>query len=202
MLAFTMGVAAFGFHKVTPLFAMHITQHYFWIFILFTFLGAGKFSIDYLINKEASTSLSKFTKFGVPVLLIFLTIGLYKEYFTQEAVVQEEVVISSINVPGSFNDWNPAANEMQKIDENNYKLELEFENNGLIEFKFTANKSWDTNLGDNRQASTGFPISGNAQLDTGSDIKNIRVYIPRAGNYEIIFNSETYAYSLDSLRNN
>ena len=79
---------------------------------------------------------------------------------------------------------------------------MEFEKNGLIEFKFTTNKSWDTNLGDNQQASTGFPISGNAQLDTDSDVKNIRAYIPRAGNYEIIFNSETYAYSLDSLRNN
>jgi len=200
MLAFTLGVAAFGFHKVTPLLSMHITQYFFWIFFLFTFLGAGKFSLDYLINKTPISSFSRLLKVGVPIFMILLSIGLYKEYFTQEVIVQEEVIISSINVPGSFNEWNPAANEMEKLNATDYKLKVDFEKTGFIEFKFTTNKSWDTNFGDDGQLSKGFPISGKAQVDEGNDVNNIRAYIPKPGSYEILLNSETFVYSLDSLR--
>ena len=34
LLAFTMGVAAFRFHRVTPLLGMHIAQGFVWLFMM------------------------------------------------------------------------------------------------------------------------------------------------------------------------
>ena len=56
MLAFTIGVAAFGFHGVLPLIGMHITQHYLWLFVLLAAVGAGRYSIDYLVKKPGVRS--------------------------------------------------------------------------------------------------------------------------------------------------
>ena len=198
MLAITIGVAAFGFHQVTPLISMHITQNYFWAFVLFIFLGPGRYSIDYLITKAPASSLMRLLKTGVPALTILLLIGLYIEFFTREEIVEEEITIESINVPGSFNDWDPSANEMSKLDENNYSLEIEFKEIGPVEFKFTTNRSWDTNWGDNDQKTKGFPVKGIADLNSQN---NLTAYIPNPGIYLITLNSETYSYTLDSLKN-
>jgi putative oxidoreductase len=196
VLAITMGVAAFGFHKVLPLVDMHITQYFFWIFVLFIFFGAGKYSIDYYLLKTKSA----FAKF-VPAIVLtsLIIIGLYIEFSAKPELVEEKTQIASISVAGSFNEWDPTSNEMSKINEKLYELDLSIEQSGLIEFKFIVNKSWDINFGEENQSAKRFPVSGIAELDDGSNTSNIKAYIPNPGNFKIIVDAETYAYSLDSV---
>ena len=106
----------------------------------------------------------------------------------------------SINVDGSFNDWNPSSTEMKKPKNDNYIANIKLAYSGLIDFKFTANKTWDINWNDEKQSFLGFPINGFAELDTDSNTKNIQAYIPKPGNYRLFFNSNNSSYYLDSTR--
>ena len=199
-LAITMGVASFGFQGVIPLFEMHIAQHFFWIFLFYTIFGAGKFSIDYVLVKKLSDSPVKQLLIAIGVFLVLLAFGLYREYFYEIPESEEEDQIISINIPGSFNNWDPSANSMEKVNEETYVLLMDFDKEGNIEFKITANGSWDINLGEEDQSQMGFPVSGVAELDDGGNTQNIKAYIPVSGNYRFLFNKETFEYSLDSLK--
>jgi len=202
MLAIIMGVASFGFQKVTPLIDMHIAQMFFWVFVLFATVGAGRFSLDYFILNQPQQARSRFklSLMALPVSLLLLSIGLYREWTASSLPpAVDSMEISSINVPGSFNNWDPAANEMQQLDETTYVLDVEFEQSSLIEFKFTANKDWDLNLGEKDQHSKGFPISGTAELDRGNDTQNIKAYIPAPGAYRIELDTETYSYKVGNI---
>ncbi len=196
MLAFIMGVASFGFQDVIPLFQMHLAQHFFWIFFLYACVGAGQYSLDYVLRSK--TNLWWVGPFLVVDLLIF---GLYVENSpVPEQPQEEETQIASINIPGNFNEWNPSANEMEKLDDNIYQLNVDFDAPKVIEFKFTANKSWDINIGETDQADTGFPIKGKGELNEGNDTQNIKAYIPNAGTYTFSFNLDNYEYTLDTLK--
>jgi putative oxidoreductase len=198
-LAIIMGVASFGFQGVLPLVDMHIAQHFFWIFILYSFLGAGKFSIDYwLLRKLFKSPLSQ-TLIALVSFLILLFIGLFREYNYEIPVEEEEVQISSFNIPGSFNNWDPSSNSMEQVKEDTYVLIRNFDEAGYIEFKITTNGTWDINLGEEDQSQLGFPVKGTAELDNGGNTENIKAFIPESGSYRFLFNSETYEYSLDSL---
>lgn len=83
----------------------------------------------------------KWSLIALPVSLLLLSIGLYRELTISIVPEAETMEISSFNVPGSFNNWVPAANEMQQIDEDTYVLDVEFAASSVIEFKFTPNKS-------------------------------------------------------------
>lgn len=202
VLAFTMGVASFGFQKVTPLLEMHIAQHFFWIFVLFWAMGGGKIALDHYIAGKVKRSNAPVGVTGIVVFAFLLSFGLYRQFGTTPPPPPEAdaLSISSVNVPGSFNDWDPSSNEMQKLDDDNYQYDMDFEGPGLIEFKFTANKSWEVNLGELEQESTkGFPVSGKAELDQGNNTGNIKAYIPKEGRYRFTLNIQTYQYSLDSV---
>ncbi len=201
ILAINLGVAAFGFHGVSPLVDMHITQHFLWIFCLLGFTGAGTFSIDYLISNKLEQGHKMYAWISLPALLIPLGIALYWESNAIKPIPQteEDTAISSINIPGSHNEWNPASNEMETKDSLNYIYQLDIEFPQVFEFKFTANKNWNINLGEQNQDVTGFPLRGKAELDQGNNTQNIRTYLPHAGQYIIKFNAETYDYSLESV---
>lgn len=201
MLAFTMGVAAFGYHEVLPLVNIHIAQHYVWLFVVFAAVGAGKYSLDALIRKPGTSVNTQWGRLAVPALIGVFALGLFLEFTRPQRDTggDDEPVISSINIPGSFNNWDPASNMMTQLNETDYTMEMAFENAGVIDFKFTANQSWDFNLGAAERAAAGFPIAGVATLDGGNTTQNIRAYIPAPGTYLFTLNSDTYAYSLDSL---
>lgn len=200
ILSIVLGVASFGFHQVLPFLNMHITQHFFWVFILFVIIGAGKFSLDYPVLKSSTTSLSKLSLISIPVFLILLIISFSRGFFLESKANEETVDITSINLPGSFNDWNPSIVEMQASPDSNYTINVDFEKSGLIEFKFTANKSWDINWGEEDQTSAGFPIRGTAEIDEGGNTENIRAYIPKPGKYQLHFDLKTFNYLLDTLK--
>ena len=43
---------------------------------------------------------------------------LYIEFSAKPELVEEKTQIASISVAGSFNEWDPTSNEMNKITEN------------------------------------------------------------------------------------
>ncbi len=202
MLAIIMGVASFGFQKVSPLIDMHIAQMFFWVFVLFATVVAGRVSLEYVILNQVPPAKSRFklSIIALPASLLLLSIGLYREWTAPSAPpTADSMEVTSINVPGSFNNWDPAANEMQQLNETTYVLDVEFEQSSLIEFKFTANKNWDHNLGEKDQHSKGFPISGTAEVDGGNDTQNIKAYIPAPGAYPIELDTETYSYKVGNI---
>lgn len=198
-LAFTMGVASFGFQHVGFLTEMHIAQHFFWIFVLFMIIGGGKYSLDYMLGRSNARVGS--VGFALATLTALLAFSLYKEQAPkpEPELNAEETIINSINVPGSFNDWDPTANEMLNLQADQYALEVQFEKAGMVEFKFTANGDWDINLGEKDQAAARFPVQGVAELDQDNDTENIRVYIPKAGSYQFSVNKTDFSYSVDSV---
>ena len=200
MLAIIMGVASFGFQKVVPLWDMHIAQMFFWVFALYAFVGGGRYSLDYLIlNQGEAQSRFRWSMLALPVSVLLLGVGFYRELTPAPQMEEAETMeITSINVPGSFNNWDPTANEMQKIDENTYVLDIQIDQSSLIEFKFTANESWDVNLGERDQPTKGFPIAGTAEMDGGNDTENIKAYIPAPGTYSIKLDAATYQYTVTS----
>lgn len=201
MLAIIMGVASFGFQKVLPLWDMHIAQMFFWVFALYAFVGGGKYSLDYVIlNQGEARNPFRWSMLALPVSVLLLGVGFYRELTpAPQEEEQETLEILSINVPGSFNNWDPTANKMQKINGNNYILDMEFDQSSLIEFKFTANESWEINLGERDQHTEGFPISGTAEMDGGNDTENIKAYIPTPGVYRIKLDAETYQYTVTAI---
>lgn len=198
ILAITMGVAAFAFQKVLPLLDMHIAQHFFWIYVVLISTGSGKYSLDYYLLKRQSKS--KALIISLIAFSLLLGFGLYKEFSAQPTITEQKPEILSINVAGSFNEWNPSANELLKQPDDNYLISIQLDKPGIIDFKFTANKTWDVNWGEENQSFVGFPINGSAELNTGSNTKNIQAYIPKPGKYTFCFNSNNFSYSLDSTR--
>ena len=202
LLVITMSFAAYGYHQLIPLFEMHITQHFLFIFLFFMIMGGGRFSLDHWLNENARRG-NKMYFIALPFLLSLIAIAFFREFKAENikaANRQENApIINSINIPGSFNNWDPAANSMVSSDSVNYSYEITFEESGLIQFKFTANRNWDLSLGESEQSSSGFPVSGTAELDTGNQTDNIKAYIPAPGEYLFRLNRETFEYSLDSL---
>lgn len=200
MLAFTMGVAAFGFQNVLPLVDMHIAQHFFWMFIIFGTAGAGRFSLDYLIRKPTSSTNSPWVYAAIPALLFVVTLAGVREW-TADRTPEDasEETISSINIPGSFNAWNPEANEMTEETKGTYVFTRSFEQPGVIAFKFTANRSWEYNLGVAEAVPAQFPVFGQTVQDEGNTTQNINAYIPNSGVYRFEFNMPEMTFSLDSL---
>ena len=201
MLAITMGVAAFGYHKVMPLTGVHIAQHFVWLFVVFASIGGGRYSVDALIRKPGTAENTNWVRLAVPAFVFVLGLGVVLEFTRppRDNGGNEELTISSINIPGSFNNWDPASNEMTKINDQEYAMQIAFDNPGVIDFKFTANASWDYNLGAPESVTARFPLNDIAVLNDGNNTQNIRAYIPAAGTYQFTLNSETFAYGLDSL---
>ena len=80
MLAIIMGVASFGTQKLIPLVDMHIAQHFFWIYILFAVLGAGRYALDPFIYTPGGSKPNRLSLIAIPAVLGLLAIGLYREF--------------------------------------------------------------------------------------------------------------------------
>lgn len=192
LILVTMAVASFIAQGLIPIVDMHIAQHYVWSAFLFMIIGGGKYSHDYLISKKNKVGVLSY--FGI---LAVLGAGLFIEYFSEpEVELSDTPQIQSVNIAGTFNNWDPVSNEMLKVGDNEFELEMYIDQPGPIQFKFTANKSWDVNVGELNQESKGFPIMGIGELDEGGNTSNIQGYIPEKGNYRFSFNLNNYSYSV------
>ncbi|HMO05471.1 MAG TPA: CotH kinase family protein [Kiritimatiellia bacterium] len=101
---------------------------------------------------------------------------------------------SSMTVAGTFNGWNPAANNMTLVD--HYTWQYDVVLFAAINFKFVANGAWASgNWGEANQSGTTVPLSGIAEASAG----NIVVGSALNGAYRIIFNEQTRAFSLQAV---
>jgi len=101
---------------------------------------------------------------------------------------------TSMTVAGSFNSWNPAANNMVLVD--HYTWQYDVVLFAAIQFKFAANGAWaGGNWGDVNPSGTTLPLSGVAEASAA----NIVVSSSLAGAYRITFNEQTRAYSMQVI---
>jgi putative oxidoreductase len=201
LLAFTLAMAAFNFQGVAPITGMHIAQHFFWLFVVFLAVGPGRFSIDHLLRgwlrPESEAKPKTALALGVAAILVAVpaVYGLYREWNPPAPAPTETTSpeVESINLAGSFNEWDLTATPMTRGQGRSWSVEYRFEIGGPIEFKFAANESWDLNVGEADQDSAGFPVAGTGELGAG----NIRAYIPAPGTYRFTINEGTLGYQLE-----
>jgi uncharacterized membrane protein YphA (DoxX/SURF4 family) len=196
-LTFTMGVAAFGFHKVLPIVDMHIAQGFVWLFVVFLAIGPGKLSLDYCLRPTRFDDdprrkvLLRVKWFAALVLLATIGLGLYRQFVFQRPVA-EPTVVRSIQVAGSFNDWSLTANPLEQASENLWFTEFDLSQPGFIEFKFAVDGSWQTNYGALSDDAQTLPIENAAK----SNGQNIVVQIPVPGRYRVEVDLQDVKYSV------
>ncbi|MEQ9460716.1 MAG: DoxX family membrane protein [Phycisphaeraceae bacterium] len=203
LVAFTMGVAAFGYQNQTPILGgIHVAQLLFWFFVAFTALGAGRFSLDHLLTRQRTAATK--TRIGLSgslAAIVFITLNALGVYFAflqnppETETQSDTTTIESIAVAGTFNNWDPTANPMTQTDDHLWTLDIQIDALGPYAFKFAANGSWDINLGEADQPTQRFPITGTAEPNAD----NILTYIPTPATYRITLDSTTYAYNLTHI---
>ncbi len=189
--AATMGVATFGFHR-NYIGEMHIAQLYFWMFVLFSLVGAGRLSLDGLIRRQAEAGERQG---NVPSV----GMAIWLEQQPLKPPVDPRAKVEQVSLAGTFNSWNVNTHPMTCDSESIWKTTLEIATPGEVEFKFVVNRDWRSNLGDADQIEVGLPSSGIAELDNGNNsTSNIRAYIPAAGTYDVTLDTNSRAYELRS----
>ncbi len=196
VLAFTMGVASFGFHGLTPITGMHIAQGYVWLFAVFVAVGAGRFSLDALVRRVWSRPEGgKFAHWiGALVVVTSLGYGLYREFLLTSAtqvVADDGNAITSVSLAGTFNEWDLTATPMSG-DGDSWTATIELAEPGPVQFKFAANGSWDLNLG--RSDDGVLRVPSEAKGSVGG--ANITMIVPGAGRYGVTLDVGTYMYSV------
>ena len=124
--------------------------------------------------------------------------GTYRIRFNDQTRVYSVVKVggtfnrdyTTMSVPGTFNSWNPAANNMQLIGDHTWSGT--FVLSGNVQFKFTANGSWGANWGENDQPGTSVPLNGYAEASGG----NITLNGLAGATYRITMHERTRAYSV------
>ena len=100
---------------------------------------------------------------------------------------------SNMTVAGTFNGFNPAANNlMQLAGKNLWQYDTNFVNATGVQFKFAADGNWNVNWGDNNQSQFTVPMTGIGE-NFGS---NIVVNSTLNGAYRFTLNDQTGAYAL------
>jgi len=209
LLALTMAVASFGYHKVSPFIEMHIAQGFMWLFVMFIATGGGRLSLDELLMRTRHAHLQdphtpagrRITSSvlarcaaglvaGVPLIYgTFREVALDPE--SMSATVNDRT-ITTVHIAGSFNQWNLTATPMRRQpDANAWTAELSMETEGRVSFKFVANGSWDTNLGAAPGAQPLLPGTA-AQGTPNGD--NIILDLPAPGRFRVEVEIESLRY--------
>jgi len=203
LVAFTMGVAAFKFHGITPLTGLHIAQVLFWIYLALFIAGPGRISLDRLIVSVLRPASGRPARRFVvplivlPVLAVLFGTATYRQVWVPlPEPVSDTNTIESISVAGSFNDWDPTATPMQSGAGSSWSVIADVPRAGLIEFKFAANGGWDINAGLTEPGGLSFPLTGTATLDGGGDTINIQAYIPAPGPVVFTFDTDTFNFTV------
>ena len=117
-----------------------------------------------------------------------------KRYWVQKNGAGFISNFTSMSVAGSFNSWNPAANNMVLV--NNYTWQYDVVLFAPVNFKLVANGAWASgNWGELNQPGTTLPLSGIAEASSG----NIVINSSLAGAYRITFNEQSRAYTMQAI---
>ena len=107
-LAVTMGVAAFLFHKVTPVLECQIAQLYFFVFLAFLFTGAGRLSFDYWLQRGRQIG-ARWRSVWPMLILIALAAAVVVRTNTAGSETAEQPAAESVEQPaelGSVSELN------------------------------------------------------------------------------------------------
>ncbi|GEM_PF-112619 len=199
-MAFTMAVAAFGFHKVSPITDFHITQSFLWLYVAFLAVGPGRLSLDFVISVIFRRRPMRYVVTALVLAFPVFAYGTYLELATDWEPPAEEPApgpdlssIETIGIAGPFNEWSASASPMS-VNGTVWSIDLRLPE-GATQFKFTANNTWDVNLGDADQPDARFPLTGTGEIGAG----NIEAYIPAAGTYRVTLDTEGFAYTLEAV---
>ena len=126
--------------------------------------------------------------------------GLYQFTFNDQTLEYnlEPLLAStygSMNLQGTFNGSNSAANNMQLVADDTWQCIVGFSNVTNIQFKFAANGNWTSNWGESSGAQSQFtvPLSGTG-VSNGST--NFLINGVLNGEYQFTFNDVSLAYSV------
>jgi hypothetical protein len=129
--------------------------------------------------------------------------GLYEFTFNDQTLEYslEPLVASpygSMNLPGTFNGWNPATNNMQLVANDTWQTIVGFSNVTNIQFKFAANGNWTSNWGESSGAQSQFtvPLSGTG---VSNGATNILINAVLNGEYQFTFDDVSLAYSVQQF---
>ena len=201
-LAFTMGVAAFLFHGVTPFLILHITQVLFWSYLLVAFAGGGRFALDqWVLAHSPPTKARLIPAWTIALALIGYSAAIQltrepRQPTTTSASTDE---IMTMNLAGTFNDWDVEAMSMTEQPDGTWQTTLAVTDPGPLEFKFAANGSWDLNAGESDQSSDTLPIQAVAESNQETEPANIRAAIPSAGSYLFTIHPNSLVYTVTKL---
>lgn len=217
-LTFTIGVAAFGFHKVLPVIDLHIAQALFWSYIMILCTGGGRYALDRWIvpvtrpvatlsspghgNPDSVVGIRR-VLIGTAIAAIVVGLGVYGQFRPSAAPPRADAArqaiedISTLSVAGTFNNWDLNAAPMSLTRSGRWIATVRLPKPGPVEFKFAANGSWDLNCGDGDQESDSLPLAGVGQVNDGTEPPNVRAFIPMAGDYTFSIRPADLAYSVE-----
>ena len=191
---------------------MSLTDHFTWQ-ILVTFSNEGlvefKFTADHSWtdnwgdNDPSSNRAPLFSvadSYGSNIAFVVERAGDYRFTFNDRTLQYNVEFVprstfDKLNVPGTFNGWDPTAFEMQLVDNHVWELQTLFSGETNVYFKFVAENDWNSNWGETNPTSTSLPLFGSGDSFGG----NIAVSEPLSGRYRFRFNDETLGYSFVAL---
>ena len=105
---------------------------------------------------------------------------------------------NSMSVVGTFNSWNPAANNMTAIGDDTWEYIHIFTNASSVAFKFAANGDWSNQWGENNQSDFTLPINGSY---AEYNVDNIVISNTLNGSVRFRFNNGSQIYSVEAVTN-
>ena len=194
-LAFTLGVAAFVFHKI-PILSVYTTQHitlkYFWVYVFFAFAGSGRLSLDGLLRSRQAIA----TGLTVAVIVgLSIYCGMRRPPEPTQQAADTLATANTVSVAGSFNDWSLTATPMASYAQGEWAAMSSVDTPGPVELKFVADENWDLSAGETDQPDARFPVSGTAE--PGAQSANIEAYLPKAGDYRVSLSLPDLAYRVE-----
>jgi len=104
-----------------------------------------------------------------------------------------------MTVAGDWQNWSPSPANMSLTADNTWQADLFIYPMATSRYKFVADEDWtNTNWGDTDQGDFVMPITGTAEIVTGSGNDIIHTN-PAYGVYRFTFNDATRAYSIEYL---
>ncbi|MEN0020880.1 MAG: hypothetical protein AAF747_08365, partial [Planctomycetota bacterium] len=112
-----------------------------------------------------------------------------------------DLVIESVAVAGTFNNWAPSGQPLQ-ADADDPALwtgTLQVASPGVIEVKFTINAAWDFNVGAASTSEDAAPVLP-IEADGASNGRNISFVADAPGAYYVSLQTETLTYAVRRLQ--
>ncbi|MCA9310300.1 MAG: DoxX family membrane protein [Phycisphaerales bacterium] len=196
-VATVMGVASFGYHRLTPILDMHIAQGLFWLFIVFVAIGGGTLSLDALMRRMRRRPGARATVVAM-IAAVPLALGLYYDFLWSPPAATApttDIEFESVAIAGSFNDWSLTDDLMSPVADRPgvWRREITIDAPGVVELKFAGNASWDNDLGENDEQDVSLPREGTGEPRGG----NIRIIVERPSTLAIELDTSTLAYLIE-----